>query len=98
MSNQLEEIKDILLKACKDFKDDIKNIITDENLKIKQENAFNDLSHVKILLFVYLIREDKLNNQILEFCDKYNIDKNTHNISLLEKHLKYFLEIKQALI
>ena len=80
MSNQLEEIKDILLKACKDFKDDIKNIITDENLKIKQENAFNDLSHIKILLFVYLIREDKLNNQILEFCDKYNIEKNDYNI------------------
>ena len=98
MSNQLEEIKKILFDACRDFKNDIIKIISDEKLKIKLEETFNELWHVKILLFVYLIREDKLNNQILEFCDKYNIDKNTHNINLLEKHLKYFLEIKQALI
>ena len=98
MSNQLEEIKKILFDACRDFKNDILKIISNENLKIKLEETFNELWHVKILLFVYLIREDKLNNQILEFCDKYNIEKNTYNISILEKHLKYFLEIKQALI
>lgn len=96
--NQLEQIKEILLNACKDFKNDISNIITDDDLKMKLEESFNDLSHIKILLFVYLIKKESMNNQILEFCEKFKIEKNTKNIEIIEKHYNYFLEIKNALL
>ena len=98
MSQQLEQIKDILLNACKDFKNDIILLINDDNLKMKLEDAFNEISHIKILLFVYLIKSDNMHAQILEFCDKYNIEKNDYNINIMKKHYNYFLEIKNCLI
>ena len=90
----LQQIKDILINSIKDFKNDIELMINKETLKNKLNDIFNDISHVKIMLFIYLIKKDNMLNQITEFMKLYEIDENEENINKLQKHYEYFLEIK----
>ena len=94
----LQQIKDILINSIKDFKNDIELMINKETLKNKLNDIFNDISHVKIMLFIYLIKKDNMINQISEFMKLYEIDENEENINKLKKHYEYFLQIKNSLI
>ena len=90
----LQQIKEILINSIKDFKNEIELMITKDTLKNKLNDIFNDISHVKIMLFIYLIKKDNMLNQITEFMKLYEIDENEENINKLKKHYEYFLEIK----
>ena len=94
----LQQIKDILNNSIKDFKNDIELMINKETLKNKLNDIFNDISHVKIMLFIYLIKKDNMLNQITEFMKLYEIEENEENINKLKKHYEYFLQIKEALL
>ena len=94
----LQQIKDILINSIKDFKNDIELMINKETLKNKLNDIFNDISHVKIMLFIYLIKKDNMIKQITEFMKLYEIDENEENINKLKKHYEYFLQIKEALL
>ena len=94
----LQQIKDILINSIKDFKNDIELMINKETLKNKLNDIFNDISHVKIMLFIYLIKKDNMLNQITEFMKLYEIEENEENINKLQKHYEYFLQIKNSLI
>ena len=94
----LQQIKDILINSIKDFKNDIELMINKETLKNKLNDIFNDISHVKIMLFIYLIKKDNMINQISEFMKLYEIDENEENINKLKKHYEYFLQIKDSLL
>ena len=48
----LQQIKDILINSIKDFKNEIELMINKETLKNKLNDIFNDISHVKIMLFI----------------------------------------------
>ena len=94
----LQQIKDILINSIKDFKNEIELMINKETLKNKLNDIFNDISHVKIMLFIYLIKKDNMLNQITEFMKLYEIEEHEENINKLKKHYEYFLEIKCALL
>lgn len=94
----ITEIKEILKEAILDFKNDIEQLITKENLKVKLNDVFNEISHVKVILFIYLIKQQNMDNQINEFMDLYEIEKCDENINILKRHYTYFLNIKDALI
>lgn len=97
-SDSRGSLRDILNTAIIDFKNDIEKIITNENLKIKLNDVFNEISHVKVILFIYLIKEQNMDKQIKEFMDLYEIEKTDQNINILKRHYEYFLKIKDALI
>ena len=98
MNSNLEQIKEILYNDIKEFKNDIIKLVNDNEYKIKLEETFNNISHVKILLFIYLVNENNMNNQILEFMEKFKIENNNYNYSILSNHYKHFIDIKNCLL
>ena len=97
MSNLLE-IKNILFTKIEDFKNLIINLCNNDNDKNKINDTFKDLSFWKIMLFIMLINDNKMDGQINEFLEKFNIINNDENKNQIKEYYNYFLNVKSVFL
>lgn len=92
------KIKELLQGSILDFKNDIVKLIKNNDYKEKLNDSFEKLDQTKILLFIFLINKNNMQNQINEFIEKFEIENTTENFEKIEKWYDYFLEIKSVFI
>ena len=93
------KIKNLLFEKIRIFKDEIKKIIIKDDKKNLLEEWFNNIWFWKILLFLSFISEQQyfLNKQILEFMEKFEIEKNEENYNIIKNQYDIFKEIKKII-
>lgn len=94
----MEKFKEIINEKITDFKNDIINMITKEELKEKIQEKFNNLNQTSILLLIFMVNKNNMKSQIEEFLWKYEIENNTDNFFKIEQWYNYFLEVKSIFL
>ena len=93
--SSVNEIKEILYSRIDEFKNVVINQCNDEENKIKIDTVFKDIWFSKIMMFIILINDNKMDEQIHEFINKFNLKDDEEWKNKIKDYYKYFLEVKK---
>ena len=94
MNNQIEII---LRDKIKDLGQFLISICDNEEKKQTIKETIIDIPSYKLLLFVSLLDPNRIDNQINDFINIFNINDTTENRSVLKDKLDYFIQVKNIL-
>ena len=94
MNNQIEIILKDKIKELGQF---LISICDNEEKKQTIKETIIDIPSYKLLLFVSLLDPNRIDNQINDFINIFNINDTTENRQVLKEKLDYFIQVKNIL-
>ena len=95
MSNTNIEI--LLKNKIKDLGEFLISICENDNKKKDIIDSLIELPSYKILLFISFLDLNKVDNQISDFIQLFQLVDNTENRDEIKKYINYFIEVKNII-
>ena len=86
LKNKIKELGEFLISICE-------NDIKKQDIK----DALIDLPSYKILLFISLLDLNKIENQINDLINLFQLNDNTENRDEIKKYIDYFIQVKEII-
>ena len=95
MSNTNIEI--LLKNKIKDLGEFLISICENDNKKKDIIDSLIELPSYKIILFISFLDLNKIDNQISDFIQLFQLVDNTENRDEIKKYINYFIEVKNII-
>ena len=92
--NSNTNIEILLKNKIKDLGEFLLSICENENKKNEIKTALIDLPFYKILLFISFLDSNKIDNQINDFINSFQLNDTQENRDKIKEYIEYFFQIK----
>jgi len=92
--NSNTNIEILLKNKIKDLAEFLLSICENENKKNEIKSALIDLPFYKILLFISFLDSNKIDNQINDFINSFQLNDTQENRDKIKEYIEYFFQIK----